>query len=89
MAGDVYSRSARIKAFRAFQRAPPAERERMRMQMEQRDQTWKAVHLLSAEEVKSLFSDVTEGLAFLVSLLFVVRRRVLMYIFSIISLSCT
>ena len=27
----------------------------------------KAVHLLSAEEVKGLFNDVTEGLAFLVS----------------------
>lgn len=26
----------------------------------------KAVHLLSAEEVESLFSDVVEGLAFLV-----------------------
>jgi hypothetical protein len=34
--------------------------------MEQRGQTWKAVHLLSAEEVKSLFRDVTEGLTFLV-----------------------
>ena len=29
---------------------------------------WTAVHLLSAEEVKSLFSDVVSGLAFLVSL---------------------
>ena len=28
--------------------------------------SWKAVHLFSAEEVKSLFSDVVEGLAFLV-----------------------
>jgi hypothetical protein len=27
---------------------------------------WTPVHLLSAEEVKSLFSDVTEGLTFLV-----------------------
>lgn len=28
---------------------------------------WKSVHLLSALEVKSLFRDVVEGLAFLVS----------------------
>lgn len=27
---------------------------------------WTAVHLLSADEVKSLFSDVVEGLRFLV-----------------------
>ena len=59
---DVRSRSARIRAFRAQQQAsklgtprpsrPPA--------------SLKAVHLLSAEEVKSLFRDVTAGLAFLV-----------------------
>jgi hypothetical protein len=30
--------------------------------------TWTAVHLLSAEEVKSLFRDVVEGLGFLVGL---------------------
>lgn len=59
------SRSARIRAFRSQQldkkgkqpqvhKKPPLE--------------MKAVHLLSAEEVKSLFSDVTEGLAFLVSI---------------------
>lgn len=28
--------------------------------------SWKAVHLLSADEVKGLFTDVVEGLAFLV-----------------------
>ena len=28
--------------------------------------SWKAVHLFSAEEVESLFTDVVEGLAFLV-----------------------
>ena len=27
---------------------------------------WKAVHLLSAEEIRRLFGDVVEGLAFLV-----------------------
>ena len=59
---DIHPRSARIRAFRAQQQAhkqgnprpygPPA--------------SLKAVHLLSAEEVKSLFRDVTAGLAFLV-----------------------
>lgn len=59
---DIRSRSARIRAFRAQQQAnkqgtprpsrPPA--------------SLKAVHLLSAEEVRSLFHDVTSGLAFLV-----------------------
>ena len=71
----VATRSARICTFRAFQRAPPEERERMRWESggtrggsrgEQRT-TWTAVHLLSAEEVKSLFGDVVEGLAFLMS----------------------
>jgi hypothetical protein len=28
--------------------------------------SWKAIHLLSAEEVKSLFRDVVHGLGFLV-----------------------
>ncbi|KAJ7509442.1 kinase-like protein [Mycena galericulata] len=47
---DQLSRSARIRAFRDGQSQP---------------ETWTAVHLLSAEEVKSLFRDVVEGLAFL------------------------
>ncbi|KAI0795439.1 kinase-like domain-containing protein [Abortiporus biennis] len=68
------SRGARIRAFRALQRAAPEERERLRREMAinangvrsgHRNGNWKAVHLLSAEEVKSLFSDVVEGLAFL------------------------
>lgn len=70
-----HSRSARIRAFRAFQHAPPEERERLRREMAgpgirgsgRNDRDWKAVHLFSAEEVKSLFKDVVEGLAFLVS----------------------
>ncbi|KIJ15062.1 hypothetical protein PAXINDRAFT_169263 [Paxillus involutus ATCC 200175] len=69
---DVQSPSARIRAFRAMKRAPPEERERLRREMEERTSdraagrpTLKAVHLLSAEEAKSLFSDVVEGLAFL------------------------
>lgn len=53
--------------------APPEERERLRREMEESSgnrvtgrPSLKAVHLFSAEEVKSLFSDVVEGLAFLV-----------------------
>ncbi|KIM42420.1 hypothetical protein M413DRAFT_444837 [Hebeloma cylindrosporum] len=72
--GDPHSRSARIRAFRAYQRAPPEEKERMRREMEEAAGSsasgaprteWTPVHLLSAEEVKSLFRDVVEGLSFL------------------------
>ncbi|KXN86651.1 Serine hydroxymethyltransferase 4 [Leucoagaricus sp. SymC.cos] len=68
---DVHSRSARIRAFRAFQRAPLEEKERMRRETlatnagGRRAPSLKAVHLLSADEVKSLFRDVVEGLNFL------------------------
>lgn len=70
---DSHSRSARIRAFRAYQRATPAEQERMRREtlftggriLGRRPQSLKAVHLLSADEVKSLFRDVVEGLCFL------------------------
>lgn len=59
---DIRSRSARIRAFRAQQQAhkqgiPKPSRPPVSL---------KAVHLLSAEEVKSIFRDVTAGLAFLV-----------------------
>jgi hypothetical protein len=75
---DPLSRSARIRAFRAFQHASPEEKERMRtlglgVAGTDRDNAaagmrgeWTAVHLLSADEVKSLFKDVVEGLRFLV-----------------------
>nr|GAT52003.1 other/IKS protein kinase [Mycena chlorophos] len=65
---DQMSRSARIRAFREFQRAPSAERNRIREHNAKngtRTATWTAVHLLSAEEVLGLFRDVAEGLAFL------------------------
>ncbi|KAJ7096638.1 kinase-like domain-containing protein [Mycena belliarum] len=66
---DQVSRSARIRAFREFQRAPPEQRERIREELARTRssgrQTWTAVHLLSADEVKNLFRDVVEGLAFL------------------------
>ncbi|KAF8954903.1 hypothetical protein BDZ97DRAFT_2064311 [Flammula alnicola] len=77
---DPHSRSARIRAFRAFQRAPPEEKERMRSEMEGTfgagmppgvagspgaggggPAEWTAVHLLSAEEVKSLFAMLWKG----------------------------
>lgn len=70
-APDDPTPSARIRAFRAMKRAPPEERERLRREMEERINSrgnrpsWKAVHLLSAEEAQSLFADVTHGLAFL------------------------
>ncbi|GBE87646.1 kinase-like domain-containing protein [Sparassis latifolia] len=67
-----FSRSMRIRAFRAMQRAPPEERERLRREMglaemgaSGRPIDLKAVHLLSAEEVRGLFGDVVAGLAFL------------------------
>ena len=74
-----YSRNARIRAFRALQRAPPEERERLRREMGLNGASpgshggpksaaeWKPVHLLSSEEVHNLFEDVVAGLAFLVS----------------------
>lgn len=70
-APDDPTPSARIRAFRAMKRAPPEERERLRREMEERTNSrgnrpsWKAVHLISAEEAQSLFADVTHGLAFL------------------------
>ena len=74
---DIHSRSARIRAFRAYQKASPEEKDRMKREVNEGSSvrgaaglpSWKAVHLLSAEEIKSLFSDVVEGLAFLVWLL--------------------
>jgi hypothetical protein len=69
------TRSARIRAFRMLHRAAPEDRERLRRAMnadpdihtgDSGGKSWTAVHLLSAEEVRSLFSDVVGGLAFLV-----------------------
>ncbi|KAF9066662.1 kinase-like domain-containing protein [Rhodocollybia butyracea] len=72
---DLHSRSARIRAFRAFQHASPEDKERIRKDMQFQESqskdaggpqtTWTPVHLLSAEEVHSLFRDVVEGLSFL------------------------
>ena len=78
---DPLSRSARIRAFRAYQHASPEEKERMRGNWSfglgtagtdgdnpaaRMRREWTAIHLLSADEVKSLFKDVVEGLRFLV-----------------------
>lgn len=77
---DPLSRSARIRAFRAYQFASPEEKERLRGNWgadglpgtdgdnsgARRRGEWTAVHLLSANEVKSLFKDVVDGLRFLV-----------------------
>jgi len=73
-----FSRSARIRAFRALQHAAPEDRARLRRELamstsagqsyhhqENSTGNWLAVHLLSAEEVKALFTDVVGGLAFL------------------------
>ena len=72
----AHSRTARIRAFRALQRAPPEQRDQLRREMAglgmratgPSDKDWKPIHLFSAEEVKCLFTDVVEGLAFLVHL---------------------
>ena len=64
-ASDLHSRSARIRAFRAFQRAGGAEGERER-ETRKRKGEWTAVHLLSADEVNGIFKDVVAGLGFLV-----------------------
>lgn len=77
-ASPPLSRTARIRAFRELQRAPASERERLRREMLFGDglegshgirrtaADWKAVHLLSAEEIRGLFGDIVAGLAFLV-----------------------
>jgi hypothetical protein len=63
---DPDSRTGRIRAFRAFQRATPSERTQFRNRMSNNKASWTAVHLLSAAEVRSLFGDVADGLGFLV-----------------------
>ena len=64
---DIHSRSARIRAFRAMQRAAPSEASALRAKLN--GHAWTAVHLLSAEEVLGIFGGVAAGLGFLVGLL--------------------
>lgn len=59
---DIRSRSARIRVFRAQQQA----HKQGTLRSSRLPASLKAIHLLSAEEVKSLFRDITAGLAFLV-----------------------
>jgi hypothetical protein len=56
---EARTRSDRIRAFRIAQKAGVGRK----------TEASKAIHLLSGEEVHSLFTDVTSGLAFLVGLL--------------------
>ncbi len=60
----VRTRSDRIRAFRASQMQ--SEQERMQRHEERMKGITTAVHLLSAEEAKALFTDIAAGLAFLV-----------------------
>jgi serine/threonine protein kinase len=62
---DVHSRSARIRAFRAMQRAAPSEKSALRAKLSNTGHSWTAVHLLSAEEVLGIFGGVAAGLGFL------------------------
>lgn len=62
---EPMSRSARIRAFRSAQECP--EQRRAQRHEKQRAERGRAVHMLSAEEVKSIFNDVVSGLGFLVS----------------------
>ncbi|VDC03084.1 unnamed protein product [Peniophora sp. CBMAI 1063] len=78
---DVHTRAGRIRAFRAMQRAAPAEKERLRAMLGldgaegghpgnaagggHSGGSWRAVHLFSAEEVKGIFGGIVDGLAYL------------------------
>lgn len=63
---DSPSRSARIRAFRSAQARP--DRTRAQRNERQKVERGRAVHLLSAEEVKDIFNDIVSGLGFLVSI---------------------
>lgn len=60
---DIRTRSDRIRSFKAARSRPQEEIEKLRA--ERSRGTRKAIHLLSAEETKRLFSDVVSGLSFL------------------------
>ncbi|CEL55054.1 putative serine/threonine-protein kinase iksA OS=Dictyostelium discoideum GN=iksA PE=3 SV=1 [Rhizoctonia solani AG-1 IB] len=65
--GEYQTREARIRAFRARAGGGPIHTsgEVRRREARRRAREMKAVHLLSAEEIRSLFGDVAAGLAFL------------------------
>ncbi|KAF8495035.1 kinase-like domain-containing protein [Gautieria morchelliformis] len=60
---EPQSRSARIRAFRSAQSRQGHDR--AQHQERKKAERGRAVHLLSAEEVKSIFNDVVSGLGFL------------------------
>ncbi|KAH8984945.1 kinase-like protein [Lactarius akahatsu] len=62
---EMHSRSARIRAFRAMQRAAPSEKSALRAKLSNNGHSWTAVHLLSTEEVLGIFGGVAAGLGFL------------------------
>lgn len=74
---DIHSRSARIRAFRAMQRAAPPEASALRAKLNNNGNAWTAVHLLSAEEVLGIFGGVAAGLGFLVGLSFQINCKML------------
>ncbi|KAF8695468.1 Kinase-like protein, partial [Rhizoctonia solani] len=65
--GEYQTREARIRAFRARAGGGPVHTsgEVRRKEARRRAREMKAVHLLSAEEIRSLFGDIVSGLAFL------------------------
>jgi hypothetical protein len=75
--GEYQTREARIRAFRARAGGGPIHTsgEVRRREARRRAREMKAVHLLSAEEIRSLFGDVAAGLAFLVRTFAYLRKR--------------
>ncbi|KAG8742745.1 putative serine/threonine-protein kinase iks1 [Ceratobasidium sp. 414] len=65
--GEYQTREARIRAFRAQGGGAQPASDAARREARRRAREMKAVHLLSAEEIRSLFGDIVAGLAFLVS----------------------
>ncbi|KAH7342169.1 kinase-like domain-containing protein [Rhizoctonia solani] len=65
--GEYQTREARIRAFRARAGGGPTHTsgDIRKREARKRAREMKAVHLLSAEEIRSLFGDVVAGLAFL------------------------
>lgn len=64
--GEYQTREDRIRAFRARAGGSTQTNGEARREARRRAREMKAVHLLSAEEIRSLFGDVVSGLAFLV-----------------------
>jgi hypothetical protein len=64
---EQQTRSARIRAIRAAQAAAVRETAAKSRPERKTDGGWRTVHLVSADEARSLLRDMVEGLAFLVS----------------------